>query len=354
MKQPMCISVQTQDRKIYRKDRLAAAIYQAATQDRELVIDFNPEGSCAEQLGLYRMLDEFCASLTYAKNRITIRTGNLLEFHTEYQVERCPTYWYEIPLIQQWIKTHPIDTGSAPVWHFGSFVSRSTWARLWVSAYLSKNHGRKTLQTYHYDRSRENFNGNGYVGVDDLYQFECDIVPDCVDFLQSCPRTIDIDYLSQADTSNSIFQHHNSYYPIQFPANLNLLTFYRNIFVDIVHETNIMGNNFFVTEKLWRCILARRPFIVLGPGSFFYNLRKLGFQTFGRWWSEDYDGQIGQTRIGMMIDVIDDIANWSREKFLMILEEMQPILQNNYDLFMQLDHEKLAQVFDRDTHVRQC
>lgn len=345
---PLTISVQTQDRKIYRKDRLAAALCQAAQEDRDLVIDFAPEGSCAEQLGLYRLLDEFCNRLAYDRARVTVRTANMLESHTDYRIVRCPEYWYEIQQVQDYHRSYLVDTGLAPTRHFGCFVSRTTWARLWVAAWLDLHHKDRTLQTYHYDRHRQNYNGNGYVGLDDLFQFDCDIIPECAQFLTNCPRTIDLDFLQHTDTSQSIFQHEGSYYPIQVPANLNLINFYHDIFVDIVSEPNIMGQNFLVTEKLWRCIVARRPFIVLGTGSYLYNLRKLGFRTFGQWWSEDYDGQIGQTRIGMMIKVMDEIAQWNKEKIADVLKEMQPILKHNYEGFMQLDTKRIGKIFPRE------
>lgn len=345
MNDPLTISVQTQDRKIYRKDRLTAALCQAARDNKDLVIDFGPEGSCAEQLGLYRLLDEFCGHLSYDRSRVTIRTANMLESHSHYHIVRCSEYWYEIQQVQDWHQRHPVDTGMIPTRHFGCFVSRSTWARLWISTYLNLHHQDSTLQTYHYDRHRENYNGNGYVGLDDLFQFDCDVIPECAQFLTNCPRTIDLDFLQHADTGQSIFQHAGSYYPIQVPANLNLINFYHDIFVDIVAEPNIMGRNFLVTEKLWRCVIARRPFIVLGTGSYLYNLRKLGFQTFGQWWSEDYDGQLCQTRIGMMIEILDEIAKWDTEKISDVLKEMQPILEHNHEVFMQLDTERIGKIF---------
>jgi hypothetical protein len=345
MNKPLTISVQTQDRKIYRKDRLTATLCQAAQEDRDVVIDFYPEGSCAEQLGLYRMLDEFCDRLAFDRTRVTIQTANMLEAHSDYRVVRCPDYWYEVQQVQDWHRSNSVDTGDNPTRHFGCFVSRTTWARLWIATYLDLRHRDRTLQTYHYDRQRENYNRNGYVGLDDLFQRDCDIIPECAAFLTNCPRTIDLDFLKHADTSQSIFQHPGSYYPIQVPANLNLINFYYDIFVDIVTEPNVSGNNFLVTEKLWRCIIARRPFIVLGTGSYLYHLRKLGFQTFGRWWSEDYDGQTDQTRIKMIVELLDEIADWNHEKCRVILNDMQSVLEHNYEIFMQLRYEKLREIF---------
>jgi hypothetical protein len=348
MKNLIKISVQTQDRKIYRKDQLVAAFFQAVISQGTLEIDFYPEGSCATALGLYRLLDELCEKYVFDKSKITIKTGNLIESHEHYQIDKQPEYWYEIPEIHEWRRNNSVDTGISPSMHFGCFVSRTTWPRLWISTYLDKKFANKTLQTYHYDRHQENFNGNGYVGLDDLFRFKCDIIPDCAEFLMTCPRTIDLDYLKTQNNEKSIFQHVNSYYPIQVPANLNLLNYYHKIFVDIVNETNVFGTTFFVTEKLWRCMLARRPFIVLGPSNYLYNLRKLGFLTFGQWWNEDYDGQIAQTRISWLIKVIDQIADWDIKQCQEVLRNMSSVLEHNYQTFINLDHNKLRQVFQID------
>jgi len=161
MKNNLRISVQTQDRKIYRKDRLVAAFFEAKSQNQDLEIDFGPEGSCATALRLYEILDELCEKNSFDKSKICIRTANLLEHHDHYRVERCADYWYEIPQIQEWVGEHSLNIRNNPTKHFSCFISRSTWARLWVSTYLDKKHADKTLQTYHYDRTRQNYNGNG-------------------------------------------------------------------------------------------------------------------------------------------------------------------------------------------------
>lgn len=341
----LSIHVQTLDRKIYRKDHLAFRLLEAKYQDRDIEIDFVPEGSCAEALGLYRLLDEFCSTYGYDPARISIRTANLLEQHDRYRVVTQPSYWYEIQQIQHWLAEHPVTAGGVPRYHFGCFVSRSTWARLWISAYLDRHHASRTVQTYHYDRHRENYNGNGHVGLDDLFRFDCDIIPTCAEFLVTCPRTIDLDFLKQFDTTGSLFQHTNSYYPIQVPANLNLLQYYPDIFVDIVTEPNVSGRNFLVTEKLWRCIVARRPFMVLAANDYLWHLTRLGFRTFGQYWDESYDGQNHQTRIQAMLSVIDSLALHPLAELQDMLHDMQEILEHNYQTFLALDQRTIEQAF---------
>jgi hypothetical protein len=335
----MRIHVQTLDRKIWRKDLLTEFLYKCYIDNRPVEIDFSPEGSCAESLGLYRLLDEFCLRTGYAKNQITIKTGNMIEQHAEYNISKQSISWYEILEIQKWLCGKTIDCGLSPTKYFANFSSRSNWYRLWIATILDKQYATKTLQTYHYDPLRENHNGNGYVGLDDLIYFNCDIVNEAVDFIKSCPRTLDIEYLQNLDNcKNSLYQHNNSYYPIQHPSNLNLLQYYTDIFVDIVCEPNVSGSSFLVTEKLWRCIIARRPFIVMSNTDYLANLRRLGFKTFGEFWSEEYDTYSGQDRIKQIEKILSIISSWPIETLHTKLSDMQSILDHNYQTFMKLTY----------------
>lgn len=339
------ISVQTLDRKIWRKDLLLVYLHECDSTNVDVLIDFNPEGSCAEYLGLYRLLDEFCDLTGYNKSRITIKTANMVEHHDEYVVSKEPSYWYEVNKIQNWLVDKTLKVDYTPTKHFANFSSRSNWFRLWIATILDTHYRDKTLQTYHYDTEKENYNANGYIGVDDLFRYRCDLIPEAVRFLQSCPRIIDLEFLKKADTTNSLFQHPNSYYPIQHPSNLNLLQYYNDIFVDIVVESNISGNCFLVTEKLWRCILAHRPFIVVSNVDYLKNLRRLGFKTFDVWWSEEYDMYGNKNRIKKIEKLLATLAGLTTKDLERILNEMREVLEHNYKIFNALSYSDITRNF---------
>jgi hypothetical protein len=342
----MTLSVQTLDRKIWRKDSVISYLHQCHNNNRLAVIDFGPEGSCAESLGMYRLLDEFCQSTGYSKQNISIQTANMLETHAEYNIVRKPSYWYEIESICTWMHGKTIISGNRPTRHFANFISRSNWYRLWIATILNNKYKNKTLQSYHYDPEKENYNYNGYLGLDDLFKFGCDIVPRAADFLTTCPRTIDVDFLKIQDYSNSIFQHQASYYPIQYPANLNLLQYYKDIFVDIVCEPNASGTCFLCTEKIWRPIVARRPFIVMSNFEYLHNLKKLGFKTFNEFWDESYDGYSEGERIKKIEKILEQIAQWSTRDLHIKLKEMKSILDHNYQAFNDLTYSDITRAFD--------
>lgn len=340
------IHVQTLDRKIWRKDLLVVYLYKCHYTNVDAVIDLSPEGSCAASLGLYKLLDEFCHDTGYKKNRITIKTGNMIEQHSEYVISKQASNWYEIVEIQKWLYGKTLDIQYKPTKHFANFSSRSNWFRLWVATILDTYHSDKTIQTYHYDPERENYNFNGYIGVDDLFKRNCDLIPQAVKFLQTCPRTLDIDFLQNLDnTKESLYQHENSYYPIQHPSNLNLLQYYNDIFVDIIVEPNISGNSFLATEKLWRCIVAHRPFIVVSNVDYLKNLRKLGFRTFNKWWNESYDMYGNGSRINQVEVLLDTISKLTTNELEDMLLEMKELLEYNCQIFESLTTDNIQRIF---------
>jgi hypothetical protein len=90
-------------------------------------------------------------------------------------------------------------------------------------------------------------------------------------------------------------------------TNLSLLKFYNQFQIEVVAETMCAGISFFPTEKTFRPITGRRPFLVFGSIHFLNNLRSLGFRTYSECWDESYDQYQGQERWQRIRQVIDDI-----------------------------------------------
>jgi hypothetical protein len=90
-------------------------------------------------------------------------------------------------------------------------------------------------------------------------------------------------------------------------TNLSLLKFYNQFQVELVTETMCAGITFFPTEKTFRPITGKRPFLIFGPIHFLNNLRGLGFRTYGECWDESYDQYQGQDRWNKIKTVIDHI-----------------------------------------------
>jgi hypothetical protein len=142
-----------------------------------------------------------------------------------------------------------------------------------------------------------------------------------------------------------MYQHENSYYPIQHPSNLNLLQYYQDIFVDVVVEPNISGNCFLVTEKLWRAILAKRPFIVVSNPNYLNNLKRLGFKTFDNYWDEEYDIHKEVNRIDKIKLILQEISSWALDELSNKLQDMESTLDHNLTVFKELTYDKINTTF---------
>ena len=342
----MELSIGTLDRKIWSKDLILESLYTCFKNNDTLLINFSPEGSCAQSLGLYDLLDKFCLATGYAKNNITIKTANMVESHREYIIKRDPNCWYEIGMIHEWMRDKNITNGISPTKHFANFSSRTNWSRLWIATILDTYYADKTLQTYHYDINRPNYNPNRYTGLDDLIRQGCELYVEAAKFIKTCPRILDIEYLQNLkNIEGNIYQHENSYYPIQHPSNLNLLQYYRDIFVDVVVEPNVSGKCFLVTEKLWRAILAKRPFIVVSTPNYLNNLKRLGFKTFNNYWAEEYDIHKEGNRINKIKLILQEISSWTLDELSNKLQDMESILDHNLTVFKELTYDKINTTF---------
>lgn len=336
------------DNKFWRRDLLVMYLYECLLGDKNAILKVTPEGSCCEGNSLYRYLDAFCEHTGYAKNRISIITGNMIEAHDQYAIQKDSTAWFEVPIIQRWVKSNPVALGTTPSLHFGHFIGKSNWNRLWIGSVMHNRYKDKTFQTYntgigtHYLTKNDGL--SDFVGLEDLVKNECDVIDLAVEFLKACPKFIPEEIEAIKNMATHIKQ--DDYYPIQLPANLNILQYYNDIFVDVVHETFVRGNVCFTTEKTWRPIIARRPFIIMGGRHHLANLRKLGFKTFNDVWDEGYDDYGMQWRIHEILKLVDTISKWSPEQLENKLKEIQPILDHNYNVFMGLSHATIQLTFN--------
>ena len=57
----------------------------------------------------------------------------------------------------------------------------------------------------------------------------------------------------------------------------------------IVSETNDNDTDVFMTEKIWKPIIAQQVFVVHGNHLYLQKLREIGFKTFGSYFDESYD-----------------------------------------------------------------
>lgn len=87
---------------------------------------------------------------------------------------------------------------------------------------------------------------------------------------------------------------------------------YNHSAYNIVSETQIDGE-IFLTEKIWKPIIAQQLFVVYGRQHYLKNLRELGFKTFNNIIDESYDEEsVPEKRIDKIVDLCKFLKsqNW--------------------------------------------
>ena len=103
---------------------------------------------------------------------------------------------------------------------------------------------------------------------------------------------------------------------------------------NIVTETVFYDQALHLTEKIFKPIVTKRPFILVSsPGNLAY-LKSYGFRTFNKWIDESYDDEHdSDIRIGLIVKQIEKLCNLSQSQLSAMYIEMQEILEYNHNHF---------------------
>ncbi len=321
----MIIHFASSDGQIWNKDQLIVNVmYQIQQKYSQIIVSALGEGPCAQDVGLYDILDLVCSTTGYACENIMIRTCNLIERHPRYQIQIDPQTVYLLEARQFHIDQH-LKNWNHGLKHFGNFVGHGNYPRLLLASYLKNTYADKAVQTYHYTLG--DYYHRPFVGIEDLlfHRQGWNVVDQALALLRSAPLT--------HDTINS--------YPILKPTTFNITKIYPDFFVEICCLSYFSGNTFYIDEKIWRPILMKTPFLVQGPKHFLTRLRHLGFRTFDAWWNEGYSEDSTEDQLTAITKIIDDIALWDQQTLKSVYCEMQEVLDHNYERMMTLTSAEL-------------
>lgn len=87
----------------------------------------------------------------------------------------------------------------------------------------------------------------------------------------------------------------------------------------------------FATEKTYRTIYLRHPFVMLSTPGFLKNLRQTGYHTFHPYINEDYDLiEDDEQRLIAVMDEVSRLVSYTNEQWQEWLNHIQPIVEHNY------------------------
>jgi len=316
-----CINVATIDSLVWDPEQVALELILKLNIYRSVKINLMREAPDIVSTKLDKIIDTVL-SYGFVADQIEIHTGNIVESYNKVNIIKHPEWMFELSNFK---KIAPLlDKQKQIIQHFGCLIGRSNQQRLIMASHMWAHYKDKTFLTYHYcsqtDYHRE------HIGLEEIMYY----------FGTSSPEYTEALNLLQF---SPILQDTIKTYPILMPENVTIpCSWYKNFFVDLVCETFTTGNTFFVTEKFWRAVSTKTPFIIQGPQHILRRLKQLGFKTFDRWWDEGYDEDpypAGQDEIKKVLAKLSAISLVDINN---MYQDMQLVLDHNYNHMMNLDY----------------
>lgn len=109
--------------------------------------------------------------------------------------------------------------------------------------------------------------------------------------------------------------------------------YYQNSLVSIITETNFNLPEVTLTEKSFKPIKEKHPFIIAGVPGAIQSMRDLGYKTFSDFWAEDYDTiEDPRVRMKRILNICNEISKWTNEQKVEFKRKVKPILEHNWQL----------------------
>ena len=110
-------------------------------------------------------------------------------------------------------------------------------------------------------------------------------------------------------------------------------TYYQSSLISVVTETNFENPDIFNTEKIFKPMVHRHPFILVGPYKTLEKLREFGYKTFSEFWDESYDNiEDPNERLLKIIELCKSINNWSDQEKKKFFYKSMIITNHNHKL----------------------
>jgi len=136
-----------------------------------------------------------------------------------------------------------------------------------------------------------------------------------------------------ADVNTSFRIQKTNYYQDNASAEVEY-DLWTSSFWHVVSETCFYEKTNHLTEKIFKPIVSRQPFLLLGPTGNLEYLRSYGFKTFHQFIDESYDEEKDPSiRLDMVLEQIRYICNLSSEDKRNMYFNMLPILEHNFHHF---------------------
>ena len=105
-------------------------------------------------------------------------------------------------------------------------------------------------------------------------------------------------------------------------------------FLHIVTETAFDICENYISEKVFKPIVLKQPFVVMGTPGTLETLNSLGFDTFDNYWNEKYDREFDHNkRYQQVFDTVKKVGSWPIKDCQYMNSIMEEQLEKNYNHF---------------------
>ena len=117
------------------------------------------------------------------------------------------------------------------------------------------------------------------------------------------------------------------------------LQYHLNSYFSLVTETgfyftSLAQSSIFISEKTFRPICYKHPFIIVSRPGTLSALRDAGYKTFSPWINEEYDNIINDDdRLLAIVKEVNILAKFTDADWLVWQEKVKPIVEHNYRVF---------------------
>lgn len=110
--------------------------------------------------------------------------------------------------------------------------------------------------------------------------------------------------------------------------------FYKSTMISVVTETHAYQYAIAETEKTFKPIKYKQPFILVGAPKSLHYLRNKGYKTFSNWFDESYDDiNDHRGRVMAIANLCKEIDSWDRDKKARFIAETNEIVEHNFEVF---------------------
>ena len=140
-------------------------------------------------------------------------------------------------------------------------------------------------------------------------------------------------YFKRMFPAGVIFEHKTN----KFGDNKDRLKYlYHDSFCDVVTESRFAQPTANYSEKVYRPMFYKKPFIMVGPPHTLEYMREQGFKTFSDFWDESYDYiEDHEARLFEIFKLIDKINAIPIPELKKMYEQMKPIVEHNRKLLLE-------------------